>query len=107
MRQLLQKTIQVDHQNGYTSGHFDGHPIVPGAVSLYWMLEAAAQAIAGDPFETFEIRNLKCLQELPPPCEVLITVFEKRPGAYYVQLDQNGQLTVCADILLPESTRAS
>jgi len=103
MHQLLQKPLQVNHENGYTAGHFDGHPIVPGAVSLKWMLDALAAALHIAHLDCFEIRNLKCLQELPPPCEVIISVFEKRPGNYFLKLEHQSELVVSAEVIIANS----
>jgi len=100
MHQLLQRPLQVNHENGFTAGHFDGHPIVPGAVSLKWMLDALAEALHIPHLDSFEIRNLKCLQELPPPCEVLISVFEKRTGAYFIKLEHQSELIVSAEVII-------
>lgn len=94
------KTLQVDHSNGYTNGHFDGHAIVPGAVSLKWMLETLAEALGVQELGSYEVRNLKCLQELPPPCEVQITVEQKSNVQYRMRLECAGVTIVMADAAL-------
>lgn len=95
MNPLFQKSLQVDHSNGYTAGHFEGHPIVPGAVSLKWMLDALAESLGIPMLESFNIRNFKCLRELAPPCAITITVHRKNAVTYTLQL-KNHQETIAS-----------
>jgi len=100
------KTLQVDHSNGYTNGHFEGHAIVPGAVSLKWMLEVLTDALGIPELGTYEVRNLKCLQELPPPCEVQITIEQKSDVLYRMKLEHAGEVIVVADTSLSAPTQS-
>ena len=101
---LIQKSLRVDADNGFTHGHFEGHPIVPGAVSLKWMLETLAEALNLLKLERFRIRNFKCLQELPPPCEVTITVYQRREHVYSLELHRGEQRIASVEVDYPMST---
>jgi 3-hydroxymyristoyl/3-hydroxydecanoyl-(acyl carrier protein) dehydratase len=98
MKLIHQEQRSIDHLCGYTAGHFDGHPIVPGAVSLQWMMEALGKALNRCTLEAATLSNLKCLAELAPPCDIRVDVYEKPGGRHCIQLLQQEQLMVSVEV---------
>ncbi|MFW5883552.1 MAG: hypothetical protein ACOCVG_04215 [Verrucomicrobiota bacterium] len=63
------RRICVTMENGHCRGHFPGHPIVPGAVMVKWLL-AALEAQTGRSASAWRVQRLKLLRELSPGAEV-------------------------------------
>lgn len=100
MTPIYSKILQLEPQEAYVDGHFDGNPIVPGAVSLNWMIQILQAFLGKATLESFRIRNFKCLRELSPFGEVEIRVFGGNNCIYSIQLLKEEQLIVTTDVLL-------
>ena len=59
-------TVKSDHP--MLAGHFPGHPIVPGAWLLAWVVAAATRRLAAGTESRFvlSIKRVKFLRPLPP-----------------------------------------
>ncbi|MEP6608066.1 MAG: hypothetical protein ABJA83_05245 [Burkholderiaceae bacterium] len=55
----------VDGQHPMLAGHFPGHPIVPGAWLLAWIVAAATRRLAGAA-TVGAVKRVKFLRPLPP-----------------------------------------
>ncbi len=60
--------VNADHP--MLAGHFPGHPIVPGAWLLAWVVSAAARRLAaqGQSYSIAAIKRVKFLRPLAPDC---------------------------------------
>ncbi|MBW2577633.1 MAG: AMP-binding protein [Deltaproteobacteria bacterium] len=61
----LERSCQVPEDLGCFSGHFPGHPVVPGALQLDWALEVAAELLDAPP-RVAELESLKFPAPLGP-----------------------------------------
>ena len=98
MKIVHHRLLVVDHQNGYTAGHFDGHPIVPGAVCLNWLTHTLSEYLGVEKLDSLRVRNLKCIEEVAPPCEAQITVYEKTSAVFHLELKIGHDLKISADM---------
>lgn len=62
--------LTITEESGYCAGHFPGHPIVPAAAQLHWVL-GFIEKNTGHTAEQLTLRTMKCHHELQPgdtPC---------------------------------------
>ncbi len=78
MARTLQQDFIVTEATGFCAGHFPGHPIVPAAVQLQWLVALAQRHQLG--LDGYEVKNLKLLQELPPGTSVRLELVETARG---------------------------
>lgn len=93
--------LSLDPQRAHVDGHFDGHPIVPGAVSLLEMLHALEKHMGKPMPEGTRIRNFKCLNEFSAPYEAWVQIHPQGDHSFHLELIQNDTLLVCTDVLMP------
>ncbi|MBE7213530.1 MAG: hypothetical protein INR65_21140 [Gluconacetobacter diazotrophicus] len=70
-------TVPVDHP--LFEGHFPGHPILPGVVTLGWLL-AAAERFLGRPLGDVELLNVKFQVVILPGTPLELTLARKGTG---------------------------
>ena len=75
----LRWTFRVPVDLPFFTGHFPGHPILPGVVVLGWML-AAAERFLGRPLAAVELLNVKFQVVVLPGTELELTVAPKAGG---------------------------
>jgi 3-hydroxymyristoyl/3-hydroxydecanoyl-(acyl carrier protein) dehydratase len=61
----LERSCQVPEDLGCFSGHFPGHPVVPGALQLDWALDVAAELLDAPP-RVAELESMKFPAPLGP-----------------------------------------
>ena len=66
-------TLRFNPSHPIFTGHFPGHPIVPGAC-LVQIAEELTGLCLGHPIRFIAIRNLKFRQPITPDMEVTITI---------------------------------
>ncbi len=64
-RDYLERSCQVPKDLGCFSGHFPGHPVVPGALQIDWAMEVAAELLDAPP-RVAELESLKFPAPLGP-----------------------------------------
>lgn len=95
--------VSLDQQRAFVDGHFDGHPIVPGAVSLIEMLKALEKHRGRPMPEGTRIRNFKCLNEFAAPYEAWVHIHSPGPQSFHLELRQADITLVSTDVLVPSS----
>lgn len=95
--------LSLDQQRAYVDGHFDGHPIVPGAVSLNEMLKALEKHRGRPMPGGTRIRNFKCLNEFVAPFEACVHIHSLDPQSFHLELRQADLVLVSSDVLMPSS----
>jgi hypothetical protein len=98
MRLVRNYPLSISLESGYTEGHFPGHPIVPAAVSLKWVMESLRDYLATDSVQSFKVRNFKCIEEVAPPCDATVSIYEKSESAYYLELKIGHSCKISAHI---------
>ncbi len=89
-------TVPADHP--LFEGHFPGHPILPGVVTLGWML-AAAERFLGRTVDSAELLNVKFQVVVLPGATLELTVAPK-PGGRLQGIVRSGA-GVHASALIP------
>jgi acyl-CoA synthetase (AMP-forming)/AMP-acid ligase II/3-hydroxymyristoyl/3-hydroxydecanoyl-(acyl carrier protein) dehydratase len=64
-RDYLERSCRVPRDLGCFSGHFPGHPVVPGALQLDWVMDVAAELLDAPP-RIAELESLKFSAPLRP-----------------------------------------
>jgi 3-hydroxymyristoyl/3-hydroxydecanoyl-(acyl carrier protein) dehydratase len=64
-RDYLERSCRVPEDLGCFSGHFPGHPVVPGALQLDWVIDVAAELLDAPP-RIAELESLKFSAPLGP-----------------------------------------
>ncbi len=70
-------TVPADHP--FFEGHFPGHPILPGVVTLGWMM-MAAERLLGHPVGSVELLNVKFQVVILPGTALELTLARKPAG---------------------------
>ncbi|MEO0796851.1 MAG: hypothetical protein AAFX93_16950 [Verrucomicrobiota bacterium] len=78
MADSTNQSLFVDATNSYSDGHFPGHPIVPAAAQVEWIMK---QLEAQQPqIRSWKIKQLKMIRELKPEREVNIRTGPHKQG---------------------------
>ena len=64
-RDIMERWCRVPEDLACFSGHFPGHPVVPGALQLDWVMDLAAELLDAPP-RVAELESLKFLAPLAP-----------------------------------------
>jgi 3-hydroxymyristoyl/3-hydroxydecanoyl-(acyl carrier protein) dehydratase len=64
-RDYLERSCRVPKDLGCFSGHFPGHPVVPGALQLDWVMDVATELLDTPP-RVAELESLKFPAPLGP-----------------------------------------
>ena len=94
----LRWTFQVPVDLSFFTGHFPGHPILPGVVALGWML-AAAERFLARPVQAVELLNVKFQVVILPGAELELTIAPKAGGR--LQATVRSEAGIHASALIP------
>ena len=94
----LRWTFTVPADNPFFEGHFPGHPILPGVVTLGWML-AAAERFLGHPLGNVELLNVKFQVVILSGAALELTIVPKSGGR--LQGTVRSEAGVHASALIP------
>lgn len=96
------RKIQVTEENGHCEGHFPGHPVVPAAVQLLWVMDLAREAEGLLP-EHCQVRTLKLSRELNPPRDVELSLRESA-GRWKATVASGDDVFAEMDLVWPRSS---
>lgn len=89
-------TIAADHPA--LPGHFPGHPIVPGVVTLDHVAQALLEQEAG--FELAGFPQVKFIRPVLPAQQVLVSFTRKRDCLFQFQCMLEGEIALTGQIRL-------
>lgn len=80
-------TIRFDASHPIFSGHFPGHPIVPGACLIQIAEELASEQL-GQTVRFTAIRNLKFRQPVTPDMQIILSIRDGKVTVYDLSLTE-------------------
>lgn len=105
MARTFEQDFIVTEATGFCAGHFPGHPIVPAAVQLQWLVELANRHGLG--LHGYSVKDLRLLRELPPGITVRLELAEGTMGWLGCVRDPEGEAySRCRLVFAPPSPPA-
>jgi len=95
---MLKASFIIPHTHPSLPGHFPGHPITPGVVSLDHVAQNLLRLIPDSAIDGFP--QVKFLQPLPPGIEVFVSYQLKNETLYQFSCESEDKIILSGQIRL-------